>query len=444
MSPAQKAEILKCYAEGNLELALTIAKSLEKDYPDERFLLKAIGTIEYSLSEFNHAEEYLSRALNLQPNDAETRITLALAYRQLNKFQSTQDLFAAKVNIEGLSFGALVNLASLLRWLRQYRKSLYISEKIVALNPKQSEAHANLCKSLMCVGDLNAASRSAKTSVELAQSKNDFLNSIELLLDAQFQAGKRDSIDETLSEYRAMLWSTQDDNFDSIYCSALLKTKSSFSPSKRRDRFRSLVEIFDRVSLLEGMVAECGCFKGLSTLLLCLTMQKHDPAFKGGGFQIFDSFEGLSEPSSQDLSLDLESTDSPRRSIISKGSFSASLDKVKKALEDFDGLQYFKGWIPTAFPVNNQARYKFVHVDVDLYQPTIDSFRYFWPLMVEGGIIVSDDYNWPGAKKAIKEFVETQGIEYRITDFNQAYFVKSHKTTRAFNHFQFYDPPSAI
>ncbi len=32
------------------------------------------------------------------------------------------------------------------------------------------------------------------------------------------------------------------------------------------------------------------------------------------------------------------------------------------------------------------------------------AFRYFYPRLVPGGVIMSDDYNWPGAKKAIDAF----------------------------------------
>jgi hypothetical protein len=51
--------------------------------------------------------------------------------------------------------------------------------------------------------------------------------------------------------------------------------------------------------------------------------------------------------------------------------------------------------------------FSFVHLDVDLYQPTHDSLAFFYPRMVTGGIIVCDDYGFdscPGAKKALDDF----------------------------------------
>jgi hypothetical protein len=52
-------------------------------------------------------------------------------------------------------------------------------------------------------------------------------------------------------------------------------------------------------------------------------------------------------------------------------------------------------------------RFKLVHIDVDLYQPTRDSVEFFYPRMVPGGVILCDDYGstrCPGARRAMDEF----------------------------------------
>ena len=48
----------------------------------------------------------------------------------------------------------------------------------------------------------------------------------------------------------------------------------------------------------------------------------------------------------------------------------------------------------------------FVHIDVDLYQPTRDSLEFFYPRMNDGGIIIVDDFACsvcPGATRAVEE-----------------------------------------
>ena len=60
----------------------------------------------------------------------------------------------------------------------------------------------------------------------------------------------------------------------------------------------------------------------------------------------------------------------------------------------------------------------------DIYQPTKDSFEYFYPKLASGGIIVSDDYNWPGARKAIDAFCSRNGLALHTTPYTQAYLIK--------------------
>ncbi len=95
---------------------------------------------------------------------------------------------------------------------------------------------------------------------------------------------------------------------------------------------------------------------------------------------------------------------------------------MQRGLAPFPGIAYFPGWIPEAFAPDNPNRYRFVHVDVDLYQPTLDSFEYFWPRLVPGGTMVCDDYNWPGAKRAVETFCARVGVEFGTSPFNQAWF----------------------
>ena len=67
-----------------------------------------------------------------------------------------------------------------------------------------------------------------------------------------------------------------------------------------------------------------------------------------------------------------------------------------------------RGLIPSRFPELDERSFSFVHIDVDLYQPTFDSIAFFYPRMIQGGLILCDDYGFtscPGAKKAIDEFM---------------------------------------
>ena len=212
--------------------------------------------------------------------------------------------------------------------------------------------------------------------------------------------------------------------YDQIYCDGSLATQTPPIPLRRRERFFSLVQLLHLALPLTGLVAECGCYRGLSSYILCRYILLSDDRFDGHGYRIFDSFAGLSEPQPEDAFGDSDPQASMLRHVSRGGHFAARLDEVKKALKSFPGIEFFPGWIPQAFPGEPDARYSFVHLDVDLYQPTRDSLEYFYPRLVPGGRIVCDDFNWPGARKAIEDYCACVKAEFTPTPFGQAQIVR--------------------
>jgi O-methyltransferase len=256
---------------------------------------------------------------------------------------------------------------------------------------------------------------------ELAQTPGDGEQrrlATELLLDLLFREGRDGRTSKVFRQYVADCSTYRDPEFDELYLAGVLATRTSPVPLRRRDRFLLLVRQFEKTLELDGMVAECGCFRGLSSYLLCSRIKRRDRAFDGAGYRIFDSFRGLSEPRSEDA-LSGADVSAPHANDVQAGRFAASLDEVRQALAPFPAISYFPGWIPSAFP-QDDARYRFVHIDVDLYQPTKDSLEYFWPRLVPGARMVCDDYNWPGGKRAVEAFCAAQGVQAEITASRQA------------------------
>jgi hypothetical protein len=238
----------------------------------------------------------------------------------------------------------------------------------------------------------------------------------ELLLRLLFLAGRQSRMTRLFRQYIATFSEVPDRDFDETYLAALVATQTSPVPLRRRDRFLRLTHALGETSALDGLVAECGCLKGLSSYVLCAALRRANAAFDGRGYEIYDSFQGLSEPEPQDLTGGA----SAPAGDVRAGRYSAPLDQVKRALGAFPHIAFFPGWIPLAFEQAPGKAYRFVHVDVDLHQPTRDSFAYFWPRLVVGGVMVCDDYGWPGAKLAVEEFCKTNGIDAEITPSNQA------------------------
>lgn len=161
------------------------------------------------------------------------------------------------------------------------------------------------------------------------------------------------------------------------------------------DRRWMVYQLLRMVGNVSGDTAECGVFSGASSYLICLSNQADKKNNKH--HYLFDSYEGLSDPKEHD------------GSHWSQGNLSFGMENLKSTFQKFDEISFMKGWIPSRFDEVKDKQFSFVHIDVDLYDPTHDSIEFFYPRMNDGGILICDDYmcnKCPGATKAIDEFLE--------------------------------------
>ena len=156
------------------------------------------------------------------------------------------------------------------------------------------------------------------------------------------------------------------------------------------DRKFFLKELLKLARDVEGDTAEAGVFEAASSVFICQEL-----AGSGKTHFAFDSFEGLSALTAAD------------GSYWRAGDLQAPEQLARSRLEPF-GAVVEKGWMPDVFAAAENRRFCFVHVDVDLYEPTLDSLRFFYPRLNPGGMLVCDDYGFescPGARRAVDEFM---------------------------------------
>lgn len=155
---------------------------------------------------------------------------------------------------------------------------------------------------------------------------------------------------------------------------------------------------------LSADFVECGCWKGHSTYIISKILSQHGFS---NTFHVFDSFEGgLSEKMEQDKNLRHRQSEDDIR--YEKKYFASTEAELHDAIKEFDFIKIYKGWIPTRFAEVERINFAFVHIDVDLYQPTLESLKFFFPRLLPGGVIVVDDYGYtqfPGAKRAVDELL---------------------------------------
>lgn len=176
------------------------------------------------------------------------------------------------------------------------------------------------------------------------------------------------------------------------------------------DRKYFLNELLKLSARTSGDLAECGTFRGVSAHLLCAHGTRHDRKI-----HLFDSFEGLPEPDFRDGRW------------WKRGDLAAGPKALGETLGEFSNWKAYPGWIPSRFSEIKDFSFSFVHIDVDLYQPTLDSIEFFYSRTNPGGVILLDDYGtWtcPGAKEALDQFFSDKAEEIIMVPTGQGFVIR--------------------
>ena len=192
--------------------------------------------------------------------------------------------------------------------------------------------------------------------------------------------------------------------------------------AKRITKSFYLCKYFIATKNLDGDFLECGVFKGFSSLFLRLFEESLNN-YKSHNYFLVDSFEGLSEILNEDIPIHQNAIHNKR------GSLKSDFNEVDALFKKYHNINVVKGWIPEVFDIlDKNNKYKFVHLDVDLYKPTLDSLNYVYDKVIKGGIIITDDFqtiHFPGNQKAWIEFFNKRKINSWISlPSGQAVLVK--------------------
>lgn len=150
--------------------------------------------------------------------------------------------------------------------------------------------------------------------------------------------------------------------------------------------------------------AECGVFRG-SSLVACARLAR--AAGQRVAFTGFDTFCGLPSLSETDRSFDPTPAALGPKPLFSD----TSVATVQKLLDDHgvaENVTLVPGLFADTLKAMPERRYRFVHIDCDLYEPHFECLEYFYSRTEKQGVIFFDDYHsveFPMARAAIDRFL---------------------------------------
>lgn len=187
------------------------------------------------------------------------------------------------------------------------------------------------------------------------------------------------------------------------------------------ERIYALVRAVEHIirNDIPGDFVECGVWRGGSMMVVAITLLKLKNTSRH--LYLFDTFEGMTEPTAVDVSLEGEKASEILQRQADKKDHKdsvwayAHLSQVKEAMfttgYEPNRIHFVKGKIEDTVPESAPEKISLLRLDTDWYESTRHELIHLYPRLSVGGVIIIDDYgHWLGAKKATEEYIQENNI----------------------------------
>ncbi len=170
---------------------------------------------------------------------------------------------------------------------------------------------------------------------------------------------------------------------------------------------------------IPGDIVELGVARGGSAALMASVMfDKHLCGRMRRNLWLFDSYEGLPDPTDMDFNSELGNGTGDHVRPLPKGSCLGTLDEVKHLMfnkNDFprERIEFVKGWFDSTVPVkkNEIKEIAVLRIDGDWYESTKCCLENLYDNVTSGGYIIVDDYqSCYGCRRAVDEFIQKKEL----------------------------------
>lgn len=157
---------------------------------------------------------------------------------------------------------------------------------------------------------------------------------------------------------------------------------------------------------LNGSFCEFGCYDAAAADFLNEYCNLEE---EGINFYLYDTFEP--PPDSEAF---------PKHS-------NKLFDEVKKRFENANNIKIIKGKLPKSLEIDCPEKISFAHIDLNNMKAEMGVLEFIYERVIDGGIILFDDYGWINYKdqlKEEKEFLEEKGQKVLELPTGQGLIIK--------------------
>ncbi|MFM7115622.1 MAG: TylF/MycF/NovP-related O-methyltransferase [Planctomycetota bacterium] len=189
------------------------------------------------------------------------------------------------------------------------------------------------------------------------------------------------------------------------------------------ERIIGLVRAIDYVvrSGIRGDFVECGVWRGGSMFVAAralLERKAADQHFAERNLWLYDTFEGMSEPTAADVDLQGQAAEHLLRVHSPEdrnGVWCLSrLEEVQRtmAMSTFpsERIRFVQGKVEDTLPQTRPESIALLRLDTDWYESTRCELEFLFPLLAPGGVLIVDDYgHWQGCRQAVDDYFAATG-----------------------------------
>jgi hypothetical protein len=198
------------------------------------------------------------------------------------------------------------------------------------------------------------------------------------------------------------------------------------SDIRRMGKLLAHFRLYSQIMNLPGHVVECGVFKGASFIRFATFRELFESSYsrKIIGFDTFGKFPSQKNPEDDKYAKE-------HNEQTGTGISASEFEKVLKH-KNITNYELVIGDINETVPEyvkkNPQLKIAMLHIDVDVYEPTMTILKNLYHKVVPSGLIVLDDYSTvQGETRAVDEFFAKKKIKMSKFKFSHipVYFRKN-------------------
>jgi len=170
---------------------------------------------------------------------------------------------------------------------------------------------------------------------------------------------------------------------------------------------------------MSGDFVECGVWRGGSAMVMALTLL--DLGLSNKKIWLYDTYEGMTEPTSEDIEFcSGELAETLLRRVSKKSQARdiwcfSQIDDVATNLRStgypMSNVNLIKGDVLHTLNVDIPDQISLLRLDTDWYYSTKKELELLYPKLQTGGVCIIDDYGyWGGSKKAVDEYLKDNEI----------------------------------